>query len=185
MVLQACHSEALAFSLWALFGGVWNRPFRLLSSDGGKSLSKAYCFHIWRFMAQHLCQQTRLSNCCFWLGPWSKLCDNFWNSKIRESDTLSTSETKIQKSARATPFPHPRFRARMNLQRAAKGIARRREPPSSLIFFWFLGFLCFSLFSLFFFVFLWFFFVFLCLVLCFSLFFFVFLCKPFRLNPKP
>ena len=62
MVLQACHSEAIAFLLWALFGGVWNLSFWRLSSDFGKSLSRAYCFHIWRLMAQHLCLQTRLSS---------------------------------------------------------------------------------------------------------------------------
>ena len=78
MVLQACHSEAIAFLLWALFGGGLESVVLATFFRFGKIFEQSILFsYMAAYGATPLPTNSLKQLFCLWLGPWSQLCDNF------------------------------------------------------------------------------------------------------------
>ena len=78
MVLQACRSMALAFLLWALFGGGLESVGLATFFRFGKIFEQSILFsYMAAYGATSLPTNSLKQLFCLWLGPWSQLCDNF------------------------------------------------------------------------------------------------------------
>ena len=78
MVLQACHSEAIAFLLWALFGGGLESVVLATFFRFGNIFEQSILFsYMAAYGATPLPTNSLKQLFCLWLGPWSQLCDNF------------------------------------------------------------------------------------------------------------
>ena len=93
MVLQACHSEAIAFLLWALFGGGLESVGLATFFRSGEICEQSVLFsYMAAYGATSLPTNSLKLLFCFWLGPWSQLCDNFWTTPKSKKAIISPSK---------------------------------------------------------------------------------------------